>query len=156
MIVEDPCLICQNYLWLDSVHFVLVHCRTIYYTGYSHKLEPRYVTVHRCCEGCFPVDEHGCPHKECLTELTEVCEETRMQYCSCDERLPEPPLSIPRSKSMQPRQRRLRPLLPRLPRGGELHVRPWIRAAEGRAILQGRESLRQGQRGLLPLLPLRE
>ncbi|GFR32956.1 uncharacterized protein TNCT_225951 [Trichonephila clavata] len=65
--------------------------RTIYYTGYSHKLEPRYVTVHRCCEGCFPIDEHGCPHKECLTELTEVCEDTRMQHCSCDERLPEPP-----------------------------------------------------------------
>ncbi|GFY67952.1 multiple epidermal growth factor-like domains protein 6 [Trichonephila inaurata madagascariensis] len=65
--------------------------RTIYYTGYSHKLEPRYVTVHRCCEGCFPIDEHGCPHKECLTELTEVCEDTGIQYCSCDERLPEPP-----------------------------------------------------------------
>ncbi|GBO31118.1 hypothetical protein AVEN_67132-1 [Araneus ventricosus] len=64
--------------------------RTVYYTGYTHKLEPRYTTVHRCCEGCFPIDDRGCLHKECLQELTELCDDPRMSYCSCDDRHPQP------------------------------------------------------------------
>ncbi|GIY14755.1 multiple epidermal growth factor-like domains protein 6 [Caerostris extrusa] len=104
--IRKPCL--RAYTKIERVRKANCHysdewCvdykpRTVYYTGYTHKLEPRYTTVHRCCEGCFPIDDRGCPHKECLQELTEICDEPRMSYCSCDDRFPEPAHCEPSGK----------------------------------------------------------
>ncbi|GIY21961.1 multiple epidermal growth factor-like domains protein 6 [Caerostris darwini] len=104
--IRKPCL--RAYTKIERVRKANCHysdewCvdykpRTVYYTGYTHKLEPRYTTVHRCCEGCFPIDDRGCPHKECLQELTEICDEPTMSYCSCDDRFPEPAHCEPSGK----------------------------------------------------------
>ncbi|XP_035214509.1 EGF-like and EMI domain-containing protein 1 [Stegodyphus dumicola] len=63
--------------------------RTIYYTGYTHKLEPRYHTIYKCCSGCFPLDKKGCIYDECSGPATNfpACDEelpSTVTHCVCD------------------------------------------------------------------------